>query len=288
MVSTYTSGLRLTKQGAGDNDNTWGDVVNTQFDLIDDAIRGMVTVSVTTGSDVTLSTANGSTDEARKMIIKLSGTPTANINVIVPALTKVYVVDGTDLAGSYSVTVKTTSGSGVAFTAGQNGVVSCDGSDVIEIFKSTTTIPSGLISLWSGTVATIPSGWVLCDGTNSTPDLRDKFIVGARQDDSGTAKTNITGSLTQTGGSADAIVVAHTHDMTVSVTPHSHTYTYGPSTFGVGTQAQATINANRDLNPSGTTSSETVIVSVEAVSAGTAGTNANLPPYYALAFIMKT
>ena len=40
-----------------------------------------------------------------------------------------------------------------------------------------------------------------CDGNNSTPDLRDKFIVGAKQDDSGTAKTNVTGSLLQTGGS---------------------------------------------------------------------------------------
>ena len=55
--------------------------------------------------------------------------------------------------------------------------------------------------MWNSTVASIPSGWVLCDGNNSTPDLRDKFIVGAKQDDSGTAKTNVTGSLLQTGGS---------------------------------------------------------------------------------------
>ena len=69
----------------------------------------------------------------------------------------------------------------------------------------TISIPSsfvtGMIIMWNSTVASIPSGWVLCDGNNSTPDLRDKFIVGAKQDDSGTAKTNVTGSLLQTGGS---------------------------------------------------------------------------------------
>lgn len=62
-------------------------------------------------------------------------------------------------------------------------------------------IPSGGIIMWNSTIATIPSGWFLCDGTNGTPDLRDKFIPGAKQDSSGVAKTNITGSLTQSGGS---------------------------------------------------------------------------------------
>jgi len=67
------------------------------------------------------------------------------------------------------------------------------------------SIPSGAIVLWKGTIATIPSGWYLCNGLNGTPDLRDKFVVGAKQDDSGVAKTNITGSLLQSGG-------ANTHD----------------------------------------------------------------------------
>lgn len=56
-------------------------------------------------------------------------------------------------------------------------------------------IPVGGIIMWSGTIATIPANWALCDGTNSTPDLRDKFIVGAKQDDAGAAKSNIRGSL---------------------------------------------------------------------------------------------
>ena len=48
-----------------------------------------------------------------------------------------------------------------------------------DIADLASAIPSGLISLWSGSTATIPSGWALCDGTNGTPNLRDRFVVGA-------------------------------------------------------------------------------------------------------------
>jgi len=61
-------------------------------------------------------------------------------------------------------------------------------------------LPKGIITMWYGNIASIPTGWALCNGDNGTPDLRDKFIVGAKEDDSGTAKTNITTALTQTGG----------------------------------------------------------------------------------------
>lgn len=69
-------------------------------------------------------------------------------------------------------------------------------------------IPVGGIIMWSGTIASIPASWALCDGTANAPgpDLRDKFVVGANQDHGGVAKTNIEGSLKQTGG-----VTGHSH-----------------------------------------------------------------------------
>ena len=74
---------------------------------------------------------------------------------------------------------------------------------------------AGMIILWSGSSATIPTGWLLCDGSSSTPDLRNRFVVGATS----------TYAVGATGGSADAIVVSHTHTATSTVTDPGHFHT---------------------------------------------------------------
>lgn len=133
-------------------------------------------------------------------------------------------------------------------------------------------IPSGVIVMWSGSIASVPSGWYLCDGSNSTPDLRNRFIVGAGS----------TYSVAGTGGSADAIVVSHTHTATVTDPGHAHTFVYesglaqnGSGRNGVGGTAPFSTN------------SQVTGISVSNSTTGSSGTNANLPPYYALAYIMK-
>lgn len=142
---------------------------------------------------------------------------------------------------------------------------------------------AGMIMMWSGSIATIPSGWYLCNGSNGTPDLRNRFVIGAYQDDSGTAKTTVTGSLTQSGGSKDASNVSHTH--TASVTDPGHTHQIGYTNDG-----DASGSGSVEFYSSGlfkTTTSATTGISVGISTEGSSGTNANLPPYYALAFIMK-
>jgi hypothetical protein len=143
---------------------------------------------------------------------------------------------------------------------------------------------AGMIMMWSGTIATIPSGWLLCDGANSTPDLRNRFVIGANADDAGVAKTNITGSPTQTGGSKDAIVVSHTHTATVTDPGHFHEYI----TKGAPTSSLDQWNGIAGkLDSNAATSTKTTGISVSNSTAGSSGTNANLVPYFALAFIMK-
>ena len=161
-------------------------------------------------------------------------------------------------------------------------------------FVIANAIPSGLISMWSGTIASIPSGWYLCNGSNGTPDLRNKFIVGADADVTSIAKTTITGVATVTGGTKDAVVVSHTHTATStsSVTDPGHIhYSYGAGAFNGGGNGAALGQEGTGYGGRAVQSAVTgisVATSTSVASAGSDGTNQNLPPYYALAFIMKS
>jgi hypothetical protein len=144
-------------------------------------------------------------------------------------------------------------------------------------------IPSGVIVMWSGSIASIPSGWLICDGTNGTPDLRNRFIVGAGS----------TYSVAGTGGSADAIVVSHTHTANVTDPGHNHSFITA-NTGAVDNDLTTFPSASQNGGYTNTRQqtielySATTGISVSNSTTGSSGTNANLPPYYALAYIMKS
>jgi hypothetical protein len=185
-----------------------------------------------------------------------------------------------------------TANGAIVATINASGITLASGKTLTVGGSSVTAIPSGVIVMWSGTVAAIPSGWFLCNGLNGTPDLRDRFVIGARQDDAGVAKTNVTGALTTSGGSKDAVNVSHTHTATVTDAGHTHTTELNYTTVGaVGSSRQwygrtgtLDVSASADAKAS---SSATTGITVANSTEGSSGTNANLPPYYALAFIMK-
>lgn len=155
-------------------------------------------------------------------------------------------------------------------------------------------VPVGGIIMWSGT--TIPTGWSLCNGTNGTPNLTNKFIVAAAN----VSKTGITTQLGSSpynpgdvGGSATATLVSHSHNASSSVNDpgHTHVLVTRDSTANQGTGQ----GANQEFAGGGgaqgqvtTQSSLTGVTVTTSISPqGSAATNANLPPYYALAFIMR-
>ena len=144
--------------------------------------------------------------------------------------------------------------------------------------SSAPTLPSGAIILWSGSIGSIPSGYVLCDGTNSTPDLRDRFVIAAGNNY----------SVGQTGGSADAIIVTHTHTATSTVTDPGHTHNAIGSNVLTGPSSDFSWGNGSSATRTTTSSTTGITVATTNANAGTSGTNANLPPYYALAYIMKT
>ena len=127
-----------------------------------------------------------------------------------------------------------------------------------------TAMPSGGIIMWSGSIASIPSGWLLCNGTSGTPDLRDRFVVGAGS----------TYAVGATGGAA-------THTLTTDEIPsHSHP-TDADKWFG-------TRKSDSTSTPSDDITKAIGFADATVSAAGGGGAHNNLPPYYALAFIMKS
>lgn len=137
--------------------------------------------------------------------------------------------------------------------------------------------------MWYGTSASVPTGWHICDGTNGTPDLRNRFIIGANSDNGTAPTTNITSTATTTGGTKDAIVVEHTHDITDPGHSHSKGATYPAGGGAEQNQSPAPPDDYTQFNVQ--TGSTTTGITIN--NTGTIGTNQNLPPYIAVFYIMK-
>ena len=377
MASTY-SNLKIELIGTGDQSGTWGVTTNTNLGTaIEEAITGSADVSFSS-ADVTLTLTNTNTTQtARNLRLNLIGTVSATQNLIIPAIEKQYIINNTL---GFAITVKNSTGTGVAVPAGKSMIVFNNGTTVVDatthlssltlssalpvasggtgastasitsfnnitgytasgatgttstnlVFSTSPTIASatltgtatasgtlevsggltldgaagtsgqvllsagsgntptwgnafvaGMIMLWSGSSASIPSGWLLCDGTNSTPDLRNRFVVGATS----------TYAVGATGGSTDAIVVSHSHTATSTDSGHAHSLTNygsaqaGSDNGGAPVMAATGFGTGREPNP---TNSGTANVTTTIASTGSSGTNANLPPYYALCYIMKS
>ena len=152
---------------------------------------------------------------------------------------------------------------------------------------SASAFTSGMIMLWSGSIGSIPSGWYLCDGTNGTPNLTDRFIIGAGASYS-VGGTGGVSSITLTTSN----MPAHTHTATVTDPGHSHTLNIsgGSSITGLGGSGasgwQGTNTGVTYVTTSGTNSSTTG-VTVTNASNGSGTSFSILNPYYALAYIQK-
>jgi microcystin-dependent protein len=141
------------------------------------------------------------------------------------------------------------------------------------------TIPAGLISMWSGSIGSIPAGWYLCDGSNGTPNLTDRFVIGAGS----------TYAVNGTGGVSSVTLItanmpAHTHTATVTDPGHTHT----SNAHLQNTQSLAGGPSTTLLPAAATINSATTGITVSNASVGSGSSFSILNPYYALAFIQKS
>tara|TARA_A100001388_G_scaffold238823_1_gene193736 strand:- start:651 stop:1229 length:579 start_codon:yes stop_codon:yes gene_type:complete len=161
--------------------------------------------------------------------------------------------------------------------------ITATGTATANLFVGGGMVPLGAILMWSGTGSStaVPTGFTLCDGNGGTavngitiPDLRDKFIVGANAV-TGSDSTYPGLSMNQTGGSANAVLPSHTHTQSGGSTDDdggSHVPGSGSAGSGLTNISNAGIDNTGTLKTDGSVS----------------GTNANLPPFLALAFIIRT
>ena len=154
---------------------------------------------------------------------------------------------------------------------------------------SDAALPSGFIGFWSGSVNSIPSGWYLCNGSNGTPDLRNRFVIGA-----GTGSNYSPGN---TGGSGSVLLgtanlPSHNHgsgSLSASGGNHSHTYIDQYVVINNGYRPWPASNndcAARNVSTGGN-GSHTHSISGSTGNQGSGQSFSILPPYYALCYIMK-
>jgi hypothetical protein len=135
MPSSYTD-LGLELMVTGENSGTWGDKTNTNLELIQQGFAGYQEVSIAGGAQTTaLAVTDGTISNGRNAVIKFTGTITGNQVVTIPdSIEKIYVFEN-GTTGSFTVEVKTVSGTGPTFTAVNKGqkFVYANGTDVIDI-----------------------------------------------------------------------------------------------------------------------------------------------------------
>lgn len=177
MASTYSPNLRLELIGTGEQQGTWGATTNTNLGtLLEEAIGGYASVTVSDVADTTLTTSNGSADQARNMVLNLTGSLTGTRNVICPAIEKLYVVKNAT-SGSQSVVFKVSGQTGVTIANGSTAFIYVDGTDARSINGSIASQNSNNVSITGGSITGITDLAIADGGTGAS--------------DAATARTNL-------------------------------------------------------------------------------------------------
>jgi len=198
-----------------------------------------------------------------------------------PGITISAVYSGADSA-LHSHSVQPTGGTGLYMSEEENFIPPYYEMAFIEKETNDPIIPIGLIVMWAGNIDSIPAGWELCNGSNGTPDLREKFIRGTPP---GENPGTLGGSLTHNHTYTE--IPTHTHTIAIGGASHNHLVAQTSAGFANWIAGQ-----NVYASVSGYTLyadvPHTHDISEVGVENCTTQDTDNLPPYFKVAFIMNT
>ena len=204
MANSTSASLKLTVQTTGENSGTWGQFTNTNLLILEQAIGGYAGVGLNATTGATLTFSNGVLSNGKNQVLKLTGTITTSVNVIIPdSIEKTYIVENAT-SGAFTVTVKTTSGTGFTFGATEKTrvILYSDGTNIVEVINNTQNLQD------LADVANTNGNFIVGDGSNlvaeSGATARTSLGVGTTDDvqfDSfgvGTAASGTTGEIRAT------------------------------------------------------------------------------------------
>jgi hypothetical protein len=169
MANTTSASLKLTVQATGENSGIWGQFTNTNLLILEQAIGGYTGVALNATTGATLTFSNGALSNGKDQVIRLTGTITSNVNVVIPdGVEKTYIVENAT-SGAFAVTFKTSSGTGATWSTTDKGykIIYSDGTNIVDVTADLGNI----------TVGTIASGTITATG-NIIPGADDTYDLG--------------------------------------------------------------------------------------------------------------
>jgi hypothetical protein len=215
MANSTSANLKLTVQATGENSGTWGQITNTNLLILEQAIGGYsaITVNATTGATLTFS--NGALSNGKDQVIKLTGTITGNIDVVIPdSVEKTYIIEN-GTSGAFTVTVKTTSGTGVTWAATDKGtkMVYSDGTNVVD--TAFTDLSSDITPQLSGVLDTNGND-IIVDDAGAIEDDSNNPYIRFQKTASAVNYIDVTNQATGSGPAIDAVGSDSNIDLNIS------------------------------------------------------------------------
>jgi hypothetical protein len=214
MANSTSTNLKLTVQATGENSGTWGQITNTNLLILEQAIGGYSSIAVTSGATLTFS--NGALSNGKDQVIKLTGTIAGAINVVVPdGIEKTYIIQNAT-SGAYTVTVKTSSGSGVTWGATDKGIkmVYSDGTNVVD--TAFTEVSSDYTPTLSGILDTNGNDIVVDNGGAIEDDSNNEYIKFVK---TATAVNEVTITNQATGSAPSIAATGDDTNIDFNLTP---------------------------------------------------------------------